>query len=75
MKKHRSKLRLARSELADPDLPSVDCKIKEADEYAGSRQNSCGDVGINQFVQVMEEKAALVRVDAGPCFEPVLKPC
>ena len=39
-KKGRSQLCLARSETSDPHLPSVECKVENADEYSCSRQNS-----------------------------------
>ena len=63
------------SELAtasDPHLPSVECKIENADENACNRQNGRGDVGIDKLVQVMKQKPALVRLDAGLGFKPVL---
>ena len=69
---HRSELP-ARSEPTDPHPPSVECQIEKANEQACSRQNRYGDVGINKFVQVMEQKASLIRLDASPGFEPVLK--
>ena len=62
-----------RSKLTDPHPPSVQCQIENADKYAGNRQNSCGDIGINKLVQVMEQKASLVWLDAGLGFRPVLK--
>lgn len=63
----------ARSEPCDPHLPPVKCKIENADKHAGNRQNGYRDVGIDKLVEVMEQKASLVRLD--PClgFEPVLK--
>jgi len=56
----------------DPHLPSIERKIQNADEYACRRQNGCGDVGIDQLVQVVEQKPTLVRLDSGFAFEPVL---
>jgi hypothetical protein len=41
--------------------------------YPGNCQNSCGDIGVDQLVQVMEQKTALVRLDASFGFKPVLK--
>lgn len=63
----------ASSESTDRDPPSVECQIENAHEQAGSHQKGCRDVGINKLVQVMKEKAALIRLDAGLTFEPVLK--
>jgi len=57
----------------DPHLPPVQRNIENADEDAGNRQNGWGDVGIDQLVQVMEQKATLVRLQAGLGFEPVLQ--
>ena len=37
-----------------------------------SRQDSCRDVGIDQFVQVMEQKPALIWLDSGLGFQPAL---
>jgi len=56
----------------DPHLPRVERKIEGADEDAGDRQNGCRNVGIDKLVQVMEQKAFLVRLDIGLGFEPVL---
>src|SRR5262249_31306089 len=57
----------------DPHLPSVECKIENANEYARKGQNRCRDAGIDQLVQIMEQKPALVRLDASLGFGPVLK--
>ena len=51
------------SEPSDPHLSAIERKIQEANEYPCNRQHSGGDVGIDQFVQVMEQKATLVRLD------------
>ena len=56
-----------------PHLPSVECKIEKADENACNRQNRCGDIGIDKLIQVMEQKPALVRLDASLGFKPVLE--
>jgi hypothetical protein len=61
------------SEPSDPHLPAIERKIQEANEYACNRQDSGGDVGIDKLVQVMEQKATLVWLDASFAFEPVLK--
>lgn len=57
---------------SEPHLPPVECKIENANKDARSRQNGCGDVGIDQFVQVMHQESSLVRRDSGFGFEPVL---
>lgn len=57
----------------DPHPPSVECKIQNADDYARNRQNGCGEVGIDQLVQVVEQKPALVWLDTGFAFEPILE--
>jgi len=57
----------------DPHLSSIERKIQNADKYAGNRQDSCGDVGIDQLVQVMEQESAMVWLDSGLGFEPVLQ--
>lgn len=63
----------ARPEFTDPYLPPVECKIEKADKYTNDRQNHCRYVRIDELVQVVEQKAALVRRDARRGFEPVLK--
>ena len=57
----------------DPHLPSIERKIQNADEYACNRQNGCGDVGIDQLVQIMKQKPILIWIDSGLGFEPVLQ--
>jgi hypothetical protein len=48
-------------------------RLRTQNEYAGNRQDSWRDVGIDQFVQVMEQKPAVVRLDSRLGFQPVLE--
>jgi len=58
---------------SDSHLPSVECKIENAHQYASSRQNGCGDVGIDQLIHVMEQKPALVGLDASLGFKLIFE--
>lgn len=58
---------------SQPHLPPVECKVENADEYSCNGQNGCGDIGINKLIQVVKQKPALIGLDPGPGFEPVLK--
>lgn len=42
------------SEPSNPDLPTIERKVQNADDYACNRQNGCRDVRIDQFVQVVD---------------------
>ena len=53
---------------SDPYLSAIECEIQGADQYAGNREKSGRDVGIYQFVEVVEQKSALVWFDAGFAF-------
>lgn len=57
----------------EPHSPSIEGKIQKAKEYSCDSQNGCRDVGINQRDQVMEQKPALVWLDASLGFAPVLE--
>jgi len=48
-------------------------KIQKANRHSRNRQNSRRDVGIDQFIQIMEQKTASVRHDSGFNFAPVLQ--
>ena len=72
-RRHRSPKPPELATASDPHLAPVQCEVENAGEYAGNRESGCGDIGVDQLVQVMEQKAALVRLHASLGFEPVLE--
>jgi len=56
-----------------PQLPSVQGKIKSANEDARNTQNGCGDIGIDKLIHIVKQKPALIGLDASLGFEPVLQ--
>jgi hypothetical protein len=58
---------------AERSLPAIERKIQSADDCASNRQNSCGDVRIDELIQVMEQEPTMVWLDSGVAFEPVLQ--
>src|SRR5229473_112536 len=61
------------SEPSNPDLAAIEREIQSADDHARNYQNGCRDVRIDELIQVMEEEPALVRLNSGLAFEPVLQ--
>ena len=59
--------------VGNPELPRIEKKIQNADEHAYSRQDSYGKIGINQLVQIMKKKSAVVGLDSSFAFGPVLE--
>ncbi len=59
--------------MRDPLPPPVERKIQNADKYSCNGQKSSRDIGIDEFVQVMEKEPALIGLDAGVGFKPVLQ--
>jgi hypothetical protein len=60
-------------EPANPYLPSMKSQIQQADGYRYSGENIGGDIGIYKAVQIVEQEPALVRLDSGAAFDPVLQ--
>jgi hypothetical protein len=58
---------------SDPHPTSIKRKIQNADEYACDHQNGCGDIGIDQLVQIVKQESTLIRLDSGSAFEPILE--
>ena len=58
-----------------PELACIKQNICTADQYAGDRQNHRRDIRVDQFVEVVKQEAAMIGLDSGSCFEPVLKQC
>jgi len=59
--------------MSDPKLPAVKGKIQSADDHPCKREDGCRNVWIDELIQVMEQEPALVRLDSGFGFKPVLK--
>jgi hypothetical protein len=59
-------------ESSDPDLPAIERKIQKADDHPCNRQNGCGDIRIDQLIEVMEQEPNLAWLDSGIGFKPVL---
>lgn len=59
--------------VSDPHLASIERKVQKADKYACNRQDSCRDLGIDEYIQVMEQKPTPVWLDSGFGFQPVLE--
>ena len=57
---------------SDPNLPAVESKIQSADDHPCNREDGCRDVRIDQLIQVTEQEPALVWLDSGFAFQPVL---
>ena len=55
----------------EPSLSGIQRKIQSADDYSRSRQNASRDVRIDELIQVMQQKSALVGLHACPAFKPV----
>ena len=54
-------------------MSTIERQICEADNYRHSGEGVGGDIGINKLVQIVKQKSALVRLDAGAALEPVLQ--
>ena len=61
--------------LSAPFSPCINSKIQRTDSDAGDGERGRGNVGVNQRVEVMKQKSALVRLNAGPAFKPVFEAC
>ena len=59
-------------EPSDPDSPTIERKIQNADDDSCNRQNGCRNIRIDQLVQVMEQEPILIWLDSGLAFEPIL---
>ena len=54
------------------ELAPVKRKVQSADQYASNREDIAGDVRVNELIEVMKQEPALIGLDPGFCFEPVL---
>ena len=59
--------------MGNPHSPSIESKIESADEQTCNHQSGRGDVGIHEFIQVVEQKSAVVWLNSGFGFQPVLQ--
>ena len=55
-----------------PHVPDIERKIQSANYHPRNRQNGCGNVRIDRFIQVMEQEPTLVRLNSSLNFKPVL---
>jgi len=55
--------------MGDPHSPSIESKIESADEQTCNHQSGRGDVGIHEFIQVVEQKSAVVWLNSGFGFQ------
>ena len=53
-------------------MPGIQRKVQSAYEYTCCRQNGWRDIGIDKPVKIVQQKSALVWLDARPGFKPVL---
>lgn len=56
-----------------PDLPGIERKIQATEDDGRNCQHGGGNVRINQPVQIMEQEATVLRLDAGLALEPILE--
>src|SRR5437879_10641242 len=59
--------------MGDPHSPSIESKIESADQHTCNHQRDRGDVGIHEFIQVVEQKSTMVWFNSGFAFQPVLQ--
>jgi len=56
--------------MGDPHSPSIESKIESADEQTCNHQSGRGDVGIHEFIQVVEQKSAVVWLNSASSSSP-----
>jgi hypothetical protein len=56
-----------------PCLSPVKSQVHAADDHSRQGQRGSRNVGVDQLVEVMQQEPALVGLDAGLAFEPVLR--
>ena len=54
-------------------MSSIERQIEDADGYSCNRENAWQNVRIDQLIQIVEQESAMIGVDSGLLFEPVLK--
>src|SRR5438445_10021238 len=67
----QSYLRL--SESSATELPTIERKVQSADDHPRHRKHGCRHIRIDQAVEVMEQKPALVWFDSRLRFKPILQ--
>src|SRR5437660_2873861 len=67
----QSYLRLTES--SAPELPTMGRKVQSADDHSRHREHGCRHIRIDQAVEVMEQKPALVWFDSRLRFKPILQ--
>jgi hypothetical protein len=58
--------RTLRTTVAGPYSPAVNHKIHRTDNHAGTGEQRCRDVGVNELIQIqiMEQKSTLIRLNS-----------
>jgi hypothetical protein len=56
-----------------PGLPSVENEVEATNGHSSHSQRGCRNIRINQLVDIVQQEAALIRLDSRFLFQPVLK--
>ncbi len=61
---YRLAIRSFRTTLGGPYSAAVNHEIHRADSHTGTGEQRCRNVGINERIQIMEQKSTLIRLNS-----------